>query len=825
MEKLNIKIWEKLSALKILMMEARDFIGESYVDLLIFIPISLYAAIFSYYTILKHYTFNSYAWDLGVFNQALYTTLYHGRLLFYTADLYVNPSGSYLAIHFSPILFLLLPLYALSPSIENLLVIKASILALGALPLYFLAKETLKSRRAAFIFAIAYLLHPAIQGSNWFDFQQQIFIPILTFSSIYFMAKERWKIYFITVVLSLMISEHATIAFLALSLYYLLTGNTKRIPFLLKKLEVRRETAVFLAVFMSLISFYISECVKKLFPVQPEFLDIYIAADAYRVLGFKGPTYLLPIYLILNPGKALGALLYDYPIKLMYIVFLFAPLAFLPFGSKMTIVTLALLAPFLVSNYPAYYKIGAHYPLYVIAPIFLAAIDALSNRTKKDMESALKIIMVSSLIFIISVSPLSPVSITLEKAKILWYPTSISTLVVNSEVESVHRILELIPRNASVLTENAFFPHVSDRINAYVIPLLTGVCEQRKFLEKYVRELIDKSEYVLLDATSDNYWTQFILNEVANGSLFGLYGFTRRAILFKRNYIGPMQSLNEISFPIQNLYLKFGSVVNDESSESGRVAFCPKGSRGIFIYGPYVFLPSGVYNVTWVIKANKYGEEHLGVLEVTEKFGEIRIAKRDLYGFDIEPDEWSNITVTLEVNRAKMYVEFRIYSTGAADIYLDHIVLRQISGEAKNEFAAGTFNFRDLRVNGKVTSEGFLLYPDEGGKTAWSFWYGPYISLPPGKYRVTFNLKVEPDPKIEDKIIRLEIAKNYGIDIIAGIDIYGKNVSENISSSKWCKINLEFSTETPVEKVEFRGVDPSEKYKIYLAYILLERIS
>jgi len=829
MKKLGARIWGSLKRFKILGKEIAEisiFKGRS-ADVLVFIPILAYTVIFSHYTLLKHYTFASFAWDLGIFNQSLYTTLYYGKLLFSTAELFMNPSGSYLATHFSPILFILLPFYAIYPSAEFLLVAKSFILALGALPLYFLAKEILGNRKAAFILSIVYLLHPGIQGSNWFDFQQQIFIPVLTFSSVFFMVKERWKAYFASTALSLMISEHTTLVILALSTYYLLTSNVRRIPQLFRSLKMARETSLVVTILMCLFSLYLSEYVKGLFPIRSEFIEMYRAVGAYRILGFKGESLLyLLVYLILNPGKALSALSYDYAMKIIYIVFLFAPLAFLPFGSSMTIVTFALLLPFLVSNYSAYYKIGSHYSLYVMTPIFLAAIHALSGRTRKDVDSTLKIIMVSSLIFIISTSPISPLSSPLVEANILWYPKS--NIEVSIEVERLHEMLGSIPKNASVLTQNHIFPHVSSRINAYVLPPSTGTEEQKEFLKNYVRDLIDKSDYIILDIRLRDYWTQFALNEILNSEVFGPYAFTRWAILFKKGYSGLAQmfySSKEMVFPAESLKLNFGKLIKDDTSRYGRVAFCSKGSkRGVFIYGPYIFLPNGVYNVTWRIKFNQHSEGYLAALEVTEKFGDVSIARTHIYGFDVEPNRWNNVTVSFGVNKTKTYVEFRVYSTGAADISVDYIVLKQISGEMGEPFITRTFNYKDLKFNGRVTDEGFLLRSAMDEERAWSFWFGPYVHLSPGRYRVTFNLKVTPNPEVNGKIIRLEVTKNYGEDIVMGEDIYGRNIIENASGSGWSKIKFEFNLDALAENVEFRGVDPSENYDIFLAYILLEKV-
>lgn len=795
---------------------------------LLFLSILLYGIIFSYYTLLKHYTFNSYAWDLGIFNQALYTTLFYGKLLYYTADQFLNPTGSYLAFHFSPILFTLLPLYAIFPSAETLLVVKSFLLALGALPLYLLAKDTLKSDRAALMIAIAYLLHPAIQGSNWFDFQQQVFIPILVFFFVYFMNKEKWKLYFFMLALSLMISEHTTLLMIALSAYYLLTGNIREMLHLIRKPRITRETVMILTVILCVFSFYISESIKSLFPIRSEFLEIYKATSTYNVLGFKGGSLIsLIFYVLLNPNKSIEAFLYDYPIKLLYIVFLFAPLAFLSFGSKIAVVSILLLIPFLLSNYPAYYKIGAHYPLYVITPIFLAAIDTLSKKTRHDVESTLKIVLISSLIFIVSTSPISPISYPLIEQDILWYPM---LRPINEDLIALHKILDLIPKNASVLTQSHIFPHVSNRINAYVLPPYIGTQEQMKILKDYVEQLINKSDYIFLEIKSKDYWTRFTLSEIENTNLFHVYAFSRWAFLFKKDYNGPalmVESTNkEIFKAYKDLYLKPSvRILEDKSSKSGLIVFYPKNSKeDIFVYGPYTPLPKGTYNVTCRIKFGSHGEGYLGTFDVADEIGEVCLARRDLYGFEMKPNVWNNITLTFTVKELRTNVEFRVSSIGVADVYVDYVILKQISSEAENEFGTQTFNYRNLKINGEITEDKLLLRSTQSKNKLWSFWFGPYISLPPGKYRVTFNLKVDPNPSMEDKIIMLEIVKDHGENIMVSMKLYGRDVIKNMTQSGWCKITIEFSTETWIREVEFRGVDPSEKYNIYLAYILLEKI-
>ncbi len=70
---------------------------------------------------------------------------------------------SRLAAHFDPILGALAPLWLVWPSPDLLLVVQATAIAIGALPVFWLARKHLDSERAALGFALAYLLYPATE--------------------------------------------------------------------------------------------------------------------------------------------------------------------------------------------------------------------------------------------------------------------------------------------------------------------------------------------------------------------------------------------------------------------------------------------------------------------------------------------------------------------------------------------------------------------------------------------------------------------------------------------------------------------------------------
>ena len=117
-----------------------------------------YAAGFAALSVLRYRAFATGRFDLGNMVQAVWSTA-HGHPLRMT-DLH-GDQISRLAAHVDPILVLFAPLWWLWPSPQLLLVAQALVVALGAVPVFLLARKHLRSARAGLGFALAYLLYPA----------------------------------------------------------------------------------------------------------------------------------------------------------------------------------------------------------------------------------------------------------------------------------------------------------------------------------------------------------------------------------------------------------------------------------------------------------------------------------------------------------------------------------------------------------------------------------------------------------------------------------------------------------------------------------------
>jgi len=796
--------------------------------------ILIYAIVFSYFTCLKHYTFSTFAWDLGIFNQAFYTTVLHGKLFYYSVENYVNTMGCYFAIHFSPILFTLIPFYAIYPAPETLLVAQSCILALGALPLYLIACEVLKDKKSSLVIALAYLLYPAVHGANWFDFHQQAFLPLLIFFSYYFLLKRYWLLFFFTL-LTLMVDEYTSVIILVLSINLLLINNFMftfiknlkiRGTFIfIRHLKTKRDLV--LTITLSISWLFFARYIKSLFPLNPTFRDFLLAIDNWKVLGiekYSDPLISIPLHILLHPQLALEALLFDYHIKFLYLIFLFAPLLFIPFRSKLSLSALILLVPFLLSNYRPYYKIGTQYPLLIIPVIFLAFVDGLSKIYSRNGKMDLKPMLLAISLFIVSTSPLSPMTHNFVKeAHVLWYSDTMPK--IDERVNSLHKLIALIPSNASILTQNHLFPHMSNRINAYAIPEWGPWNFNSNVTKRYLSNLMDKSHYVLLETPLLSPEVSYVLNEIINKESYGIYAISsahkHEAILFKKGYNGePLILSNDprIFSTYKDLILAHGEMISDESR--GQVACYPKSlGDNIFVFGPYTYLLPATYKIVFTIKVGEKVEGHIATLDVANNYGKEILAKRDLYGFELEPNKWSNVSLTLSLTKIKASVEFRILASGATDLYLDKVIVERVSSAANVDFGTKTFNYKDLILRSGNVTNGILFHSHNS--TGDLFWYGPFTALPPCTYTAAFFIKISPRPESDNRILTLDVTYSRGL-VLTKTDVNGAKMRD--LGSGWYEVVITFDAEAELRDVEFRGLNPSPRYDIYMAYVLVEAV-
>jgi uncharacterized membrane protein len=464
-----------------------------------------YSAIFSYLSVLKSAAYQSYAWDLGIFNQALWTTTHNGRFFFTTVEQYIVPSGSFFGTHFSPVLFLVLPIYALFPSPNTLLIMQSCVLALGALPLYLLARKELGNDYLAAIVSCTYLAYPFVQGINWFDFHVESFLPLFFGFSLYYMRRENWKRFFLFVLLSLSVIEQTAIVVIFMGFYLLFIWRKEIIGILRRKASFQIKFTVPFFLIALAGSWYILQAWLKsvFFPINPAESAIFDASSHWSVLGITGNPVYLPVYIVQHPVSVIAAVEYDGALKAAFLLFVFAPLLFLPLKNSYTLIATSWLVPAILSNYNSYYSIGDQYTAFIIPFLTVAFVLSLKSISRKrwiriTLRRLCIAALICSLVFSLAIGPYSPFSHSV--SHVVPLPSfSSSVLEVNSHTAALNRMISLIPSNASVLTQNNIFVHVSDRLDAYALPFDNSTFSSGQAFVQYMGSLINESTFVLVD--------------------------------------------------------------------------------------------------------------------------------------------------------------------------------------------------------------------------------------------------------------------------------------------------------------------------------------
>ena len=655
--------------------------------LLLGLAVLVYTVLLSYFTILRHYEFETYAWDLGIFNQSFWTTLHNGRFFYSTVELLVNPSGSFFGTHFSPIVFLVLPFYAIYPAPQSLLVIQSFVLALGAVPLYVLAKRVGKYRFFALSFVLAYMLYPALQGINWFDFHVQSFLPLFFFSVLYFFETQNWKPYFLFVFLSLMCEEHAAMIVAFIGLLAVLQHRKHLLHELkAKNLKDKLFLVSFFTIALAVLWYTVAVLVRDaLFPANPTFISTFNAASDWRILGVQNPI-MIPFYLFRYPANAAAALSYDIPLKVSYLIALFGPLAFMSFfKARYLLPTVPWFVLALFSNYQPYYTILFQYPAYVIAFIFVAAIYAPTaiyavgsngGNNLRALEKRLAILLAFSFIAFLFVSPLSPT------VAILYPSSGISP--VSQRDNLAHQLLAYIPGNASVLADNALFPQVSSRSNAYVIPTIAPIwTDHADEVKNFTSQMLEKVDYLIVDTKTDPFTSSVVFSLMNENSTFKVVASADGVILFKRNYCGNATILlpYDATYDYKSLGLYSGELTKSPNSTSDLVLHY-NGSFGqspMFWYGPRIPLSPGDYNAIMRIRINGTGEL-FGIDICTDSGQKVLLSKNFSSTEFAQQQDWMNLTIPFHTDEPLDDFELRaVCFPRTADMYLDYFSVDQIN--------------------------------------------------------------------------------------------------------------------------------------------------
>lgn len=427
-----------------------------------------YALILSYLSIQRHVTYNSTAYDLAIFDQAIWNTA-HGRWFEGSMKDVHNPSLSLMGDHFSPVLALLAPVYLVWEDVRALLIVQSFYVGLGAIPAYLLARTRLKSSLASGILAAAYLAMPPMARVNLFDYHTDTLLVPLLPAAIYFVYTGRRYAFLASVVALLLIKEEVAFTVAALGLYAAFFPRWRLIGLATTGLSV----AWYFATINLIIPY---------FKGGP-----YEYFDRYGHLG-EGMVGIV-VNLITNPGMALSLALQ--PDGLAYLAAILAILAGLPLlGPLEWVVALPVLAGNLLTDYELQRMLGYHYALPVVIAAYAASVRGLSllARLLERIPSVARVapaLTIGVAVLVLGASVRS----NLEMGPL----PNMAELPNRTELAEV---VSLIPPDASLATTNSYGSHFAHRRVLVVLPRP----------ELSYSELPAVAEYVLINRHDLRWW-------------------------------------------------------------------------------------------------------------------------------------------------------------------------------------------------------------------------------------------------------------------------------------------------------------------------------
>ena len=204
----------------------------------------LYATYFSLRTVGVHNGLGTSAFDFGLYDQGIWL-LSRGHSPFVTL-MGRNLFGD----HSSFILLLLVPLYWIFSTTSLLFIVQSIVVACGALPVYWFARQRLRSEPQAAVMAAVYLLHPSIGWTNLENFHPDASLGTFVALAIWAAYAGKWRWYWVAVVLALSVKEDVAFVLIPLGLWVAMKADRKR-GLITSVLSLATMTAMFLVVMRS----------------------------------------------------------------------------------------------------------------------------------------------------------------------------------------------------------------------------------------------------------------------------------------------------------------------------------------------------------------------------------------------------------------------------------------------------------------------------------------------------------------------------------------------------------------------------------------------
>jgi len=414
------------------------------------LAIGLYVAWMGFASLARHGRLETETYDLGNVEQATWNTL-HGRFFRMTTDpefemnlqhgtRFPDLPDHRWAFHVEPILLAALPVYAVLPRAETLLVIQTLLLAAGAIPVFVAAREMLGRRAAGVAFAALYLLNPNLHRANLFDVHPLAFATPFLLGAFALARIGRPRAAFGCALAALACREDLAPAVAILGLLWIMGGS--------RRLGVA--TVIAATTWAALVFGWIMPHVN---PQGNIFARRFVLAE--------GPADLLRM-IVSQPGAVLWFL--TRPARLAYEAYLLLPFAFLPLAAPhLLLLAVPAFATIVFSSHDASGLLRGlyHYHVALLPGLLLGAAWALARVARRGdpaRRERVRLTILAAMIFLTVAT-----GIAWRDPAWTWPAPDRSRHAV------VERARRHIPPDAAVAASYILGPHVARRRDLFTL--------------------------------------------------------------------------------------------------------------------------------------------------------------------------------------------------------------------------------------------------------------------------------------------------------------------------------------------------------------------
>ena len=416
---------------------------------LIYLFIFLYVLALSILSIMRYSSYHAAIYDLGIMVQAIWNTA-HGRLFYESVNM-GYPISRFWTAHWEFIYLLIAPFYAIFQSPKFLLILQSLLIGIGALPIYLIGRKILKNKALAGAIALSYLLNPAVQNSNLFDFHGTTLATSLILFGFYFFIEKKWKLFWGVFILALLCREDVSLIWLFFGLYVILFSTHKKLGLSLSFIG-----ALWFILFMNRL--YLRNFLGLL-PIQ---WTVDLPSHWSNLSG--GGIKDLLISIITRPMYVLQYVFSGQ--NLVYYVKLFFPVLFLSFAApEILLIAFPIFFINVMSNYSFTHDIKSQYTALLTPFIYISMIYGLNRILtfiQRKLTTRLRFIHHLVLIGIVGAAGISFFLQSQAFQATHWLKTDHDRML--------DKMLQKIPDEASVSTTNLIGAHVANRYKLYAFP-------------------------------------------------------------------------------------------------------------------------------------------------------------------------------------------------------------------------------------------------------------------------------------------------------------------------------------------------------------------